>query len=127
MKRIFYFIILAWLTAAAISCQKEKPQPALANISIQIEVQDNSVPVTNALVFLKASAIEFPGANTTVYDRSDTVSSVGTVTLDSLFRGNYYLYSAGFDGTDSVFGSKAIVLTEANDNQLIEIRLDVSK
>lgn len=113
--------------AVGITCKKEKPLPAVANISIRVEVQHNSVPVTNARVFLEASAIEFPGTDTTVYDWSDTVNAFGKVTFDSLFIGNYYIYSEGLSGTDIVSGSLAVVLTEANENQVVDVILPVSK
>ncbi len=127
LKRIFHMIILACLMVAGITCKKEKPQPAVANINIQVEVQYNSIPVTSARVFLKASTTAFPGADTTVYDWSDKVNVFGKVTFDSLFIGNYYLYSAGFNGTDSVFGSAAIVLSESDAFGVVETVLPLSK
>ena len=86
-----------------------------------------SKPVTNASVYLKTSAIEFPGADTTLYEFNYTVNSFGRTTFDSLFTGNYYIYSVGFDGTDSVFGSQPIVLTESNANSTLQTVLSVSK
>ena len=79
---------LFFLIVVGISCNKEKPQPAVANISIQVEVVDNSLPLLTARVFLKVSAIEFPGTDTTVYDQRDSVNIFGKVTFDSLFIGN---------------------------------------
>lgn len=127
LKKTLNFIVLVGLLGVGITCKKENPLPARGNISLQVSVFSNSIPLSNARVYLKGSAIEFPGDDTLLYTFSESSNIFGKAKFDTLFTGNYYLYSLGFNGVDTVMGLMAIVLGEGQENSTVTATLALSK
>jgi len=65
----------------------------------------HSVPIKGAIIYIKYNAKDFPGEDVSVYDDSGVVDTMPGEDphfhFDGLKRGNYYLYSVGYDSTIS--------------------------
>jgi len=127
MKNTTFPIIMAWLMFASFSCKNDQPQPAHGKIAVKVSVMYDTITVTNARVFLEPKVTAFPGTDTTLYDWKESVNTQGSVTFYSLFTGNYYLYSEGMSGVDTLAGSQAIVLAKSDEHTTIQTTLAVSK
>lgn len=69
-------------------------------------IMHHNIPIPNATIYIKYGAEEFPGDDISIYDDSQEADSTGYYSFDNLNKGDYYLYSRGYDATilDSVSG-----------------------
>jgi hypothetical protein len=107
MKKLFYFILLSAAFSFATSCIKEGPG---GKASIKGKVVYNSTPVPGAVVYIKYGAKVSPGTDVTYYDASVNASATAEYEFTDLKRGDYYLFSVGFDSTlvQTVTGGKYV-------------------
>ncbi|MBI2721954.1 MAG: hypothetical protein HYX39_07250 [Bacteroidetes bacterium] len=80
------------------SCKKEGPG---GKASISGRILHHSLPITNATIYIKYGAQEFPGTDPSAYDVSVTAGTDGTYAFIELRKGNYYLFSIGYDSAIS--------------------------
>ena len=93
MKKLVLIGLPLIITAAFFSCKKNQLG---GNHTITGVVAHHSKVITNATVFIKLNASEFPGADTTLYDDKVKVDANGNYTI-KCYKGNYYLYGYGYD------------------------------
>ena len=98
------------------ACDKKPPEVLEGNIKIKAQVKHHEIPVSDAIVYIKHNSGDFPGEDLSLYNIGKEVDSLGITHFQKLFPGNYYLYAVGFDGVDSVFGAKPVVLTNEMKN-----------
>jgi hypothetical protein len=101
MKRLLSISLLAIsLSLTTISCKKEGPG---GNTDLNIYVRHHEVLIPGAVVYIKYGQREFPGHNSENYDSQTlagtTGSDAGYASFKGLRKGNYYLYSVGYDTT----------------------------
>lgn len=102
------------------SCRKvneQNPVIVTGTISCTVHVKHHTWGVPAINVYIKRNASTFPGKDTARYDTFKTTDTQGMVTFDSLYPGNYFLYSQGYDPIwgDTVIGYQPLVL---NDNSV---------
>ena len=111
-------MVLLLLLAMLYSCKKNTELHAekiTGKIACTVKVKHHNWEVPDIMVCLKANTNVFPGYDTAKYDRYFITDTQGNVTFDSLFPGNYYLYSRGFDiiWGDTVIGYAPLVINES--------------
>lgn len=88
-------IFLAILSIAIIaSCKKEGIG---GKASVTGKILHHSLPIPNATVYIKYGTQEFPGVDPSAYDASVTAGADAKYTFTELRKGNYYLFSIGYD------------------------------
>jgi len=126
-------IVLLLLLALLYGCKKNtelQTERIAGKFSCIVKVKHHSWEVPGIKVCLKANTTAFPGYDTAKYDRIFITDTQGNVNFDSLFPGNYYLYSRGFDMIwgDTVIGYAPIVINESTiSNNTLSTTLYVSE
>jgi len=93
MKKIFY---LLFSISFLFSCSKEGPG---GKATIHGLVKHYGAPIPGADVYIKYGAKESPGTNITYYDASVAADANAYYEFVDLKKGDYYLFSVGFDST----------------------------
>ena len=111
-------MLLLLLLALLYSCKKSNEinaEKIAGKVSCTIKVKHHSWEVPGIIVCLKANTTAFPGYDTSKYDRYCITDTQGNAIFDSLFPGNYYLYSKGLDiiWGDTVIGYAPLVINES--------------
>jgi hypothetical protein len=110
MKRSNLFILfISVLFFVSVSCKKEGIG---GKSSISGYVNHHGLRIPNAVVYIKYGATEFPGTDLAKYDDKTTSDASAYYEIKNLRRGNYYLYSLGFDNSinEVVSGGVAVKL-----------------
>ncbi|MBA3704472.1 MAG: hypothetical protein H0W84_00800 [Bacteroidetes bacterium] len=87
------FCIMFFITI--ISCKEGNG--GKSNVSGYVKHHDKKIP--NAVVYIKYGATDFPGTNTANYDVSVTADASAHYEFKDLRKGDYYLYSVGYDNS----------------------------
>lgn len=87
-----FLLLLAPMTLLT-SCKKNAIG---GNSVLQGYVMHHSKYISNAHVFIKFNATEFPGTDTTKYDAKVTANANGYYQV-KVYQGSYYLYGYGYD------------------------------
>jgi hypothetical protein len=126
--RIQTLFIIFIFSGILISCSKnsaDPPQKVVGTIACQVVVKHHTWGVPGIAVHLKRNVQTFPGYDTSVYDLHRTTDTQGTVLFDSLYPGNYYLYSRGYDliWGDTVTGYSLLSINDSSvsDNAITSI------
>jgi hypothetical protein len=79
--------------------------------------------ISNATIYIKYNAKEFPGESTAVYDDYKTAGANGQVKFEGLKRGDYYFYGIGFDSTinQTVVGGIPVQLLQKSGEKIIDV------
>ena len=126
-------IVLLLLLAMLYGCKKNtelQAEKITGKIACTVKVKHHNWEVPGLKVSLKANTTVFPGYDDTQYDRFLVTDTYGNVTFDSLFPGNFYLFSKGFDiiWGDTVIGYAPLVLNESTiSNNTLSTTLYVSE
>lgn len=95
---ILAILVLSLITF--ISCKKEGTG---GKVKLGVFVKHHKELIPNAVVYIKYGAKEFPGADSKNYDNSAICGNdgldLGYTHFKDLKKGNYYLYSVGYDST----------------------------
>lgn len=91
MKKYFIYSLL--LSLFFISCKKNE-LGGKAEIKGQVKHHTKIIP--NAAIYIKFNAKEFPGTDTSVYDKTVYSDANGNYTI-KCYKGDYYLYAVGID------------------------------
>lgn len=81
------------------SCKKEGIG---GKSSVSGFVKHHVVPIPNAVVYIKYGATEFPGSDVSLYDASTVTDASAKYEFKELQKGDYYLYSVGYDSAISL-------------------------
>lgn len=74
------------------------PEGRTGQLTMVFKLVHHTRPIPGCRVFLKYSAGEFPGADTTKYDYAvSAASNSAYASIDSLNCGTYYVYAVGID------------------------------
>lgn len=60
-------------------------------------VRHHTKNIPNAVVYIKYGASELPSTNPSSYDAQVTADALGHYQIENLYKGNYYLFSIGWD------------------------------
>lgn len=133
-KKIFRYTFLLLCTALFFSaCEKDNGGSvgtAKGKIVMTVDVRHHQWGVPGIPVYLKYNASEFPGTNTSLYNRSAVTSQNGSVQFNELSLGNYYLYARGYDPAwgDTVCGQHLAVVDAASaGGNMVDVVLYVSE
>lgn len=101
--------LITILLFAFVSCKKEGPG-GKATVKGYVMHHDDYIP--NATVYIKYGATDFPGSDVSKYNTSVQADGSGYYEIHNLQKGDYYLYSVGFDVdiSENVYGGTAIKL-----------------
>ncbi len=91
------------------SCYKEG-NGGKSSVNGYVAHHSNRIP--NANVYIKYGAVEFPGTDVSKYNASVTCDGGGYYEIKDLRKGDYYLYSVGYDSSimENVSGGIGIKL-----------------
>jgi len=117
MKKIFYILLFSSLLFA---CTKEGPGGKAA---IQGSVKHHTALIPHAVVYIKYGAKDLPGTNVTHYDASVTADANAHYEFADLKKGNYYLFSVGFDSAivQTVSGGTPVILKSKTETVTADI------
>lgn len=115
MKKLSLLIIVSVFAFTA--CKKEGTG---GKSSVSGAVKHHSLVIPNAVVYIKYGATEFPGNDVSLYDASTTASSSAQYEFKELQKGDYYLYSVGYDSAISmpVTGGLGVFLKNREDKKV---------
>lgn len=117
---------VAFIAAAfvIISCKKNGTG---GDHTIAAFPKHHGVTIPNATVYIKYGATELPGKNASDFDDAKTAVKEGSgdahAHFEGLLKGDYYIYSVGYDSTVSemVSGGVAVKLTGKSGEKDVEI------
>jgi hypothetical protein len=92
MKKIILLIIISLFVGIS-SCKKNQLD---GTATITGTVRHHAKLITNATVFIKFKATEFPGSDTTQYDAKVKTDANGKYSI-KCYKGEYYLFGSGYD------------------------------
>ena len=118
MKKLVFLIACIILLYA---CKKEGTG---GKATVQGVVNHHNLPIPNAVVYIKYGAKEFPGTNLTDYDAKVTAGSVSAeYKFENLKKGDYYLYSIGYDSSisESVTGGVPILVKKKTETVTVDV------
>ncbi len=134
MKLVINLFLLTSILFAA--CKKNEEHNDSGQVVIRgtnrliVSVMHHTWAVTNADLFLKNNAVEFPGTDTLLYNWKKTSDISGIAVFDNLFEGNYFLYAKGFDqvfGANVIGASPAVLNSSTLTNNEIYVTLYVTE
>lgn len=123
MKKIT-FIALTFLILAFSACKKNDTG---GENTIAAYPKHHGLIIPNATVFIKYGATELPGVNAVDFDDSKVAVKEGSglahAHFEGLLKGDYYLYSVGFDSTinEAVSGGIAVKITSKKGEQVVDV------
>jgi hypothetical protein len=123
MKKIN--LITLFLSMLALSACKKNGTGGENNIAAFPKHHGTEIP--NATVFIKYGATELPGTSASDFDDSRIAVKEGSgaahAHFDGLLKGNYYIYSVGYDSTvkETVSGGIAVKITTKSGSQDVEV------
>jgi hypothetical protein len=123
MKKL-NFIALTFAILAFSACKKNGTG---GDNAIAAFPKHHGLPIPNATVFIKYGATELPGTSASDFDDSKVAVKEGTVAahahFDGLLKGNYFIYSIGFDSTinETVSGGIAVKIKTKSGEQDVEV------
>lgn len=105
----------------SVQCHKKTVDMGNASLSGAVMHHNDSIP--NAKVYLKINALEFPGTFSGLYDDSLVCHEWQGYNFSHLKKGNYYLYSIGYDSSihAPVSGGLPVKIDVAGKNIHIDI------
>lgn len=102
IKRAMLFL-LAVSCFLIVSCKKEEGPGGKAELSVFVKHHDDLIP--GAIVYIKFGARELPGTNPSDFDDYAVCGTegddLGHLLFKDIQKGDYYLYSVGYDSTSS--------------------------
>jgi hypothetical protein len=120
IKILFFFALLITLS----SCKKNQ----LGGSSvIKGKVSHHSKAISNAIIYIKFNAKEFPGNEIELYDHSLSSDVNGEFSI-ACYKGDYYLFAKGID--DQLSQQKNVsggVPVNIRNNEIVEMNLAVSE
>lgn len=96
MKKILAYHLILLMLMVTFSCKKNQLG---GKASVKGRVIHHSLPIANAIVYIKFNATEFPGDDLSLYNTSVTADAQGNYEITNFYKGNYYLYAKGYDYT----------------------------
>ena len=122
MKKVMIFGAIALFGLS--SCKKNQ----LGGSSvIKGKVSHHSKAISNAIIYIKFNAKEFPGKEIELYDHSLSSDLNGEFSI-ACYKGDYYLFAKGIDDQSTqqkdVFGGAPVNI---RNNEIVEMNLAVSE
>jgi hypothetical protein len=96
MKKKSYLITILSFSLFFFACKKNQLG---GKSTIEGKVIHHSKAISDATVYIKMGATEFPGDDISKYDFEVTADANGNFKVESLYKGDYYLYAIGKDFT----------------------------
>jgi hypothetical protein len=125
IKNTSFLIILTTLLLLHSSCVK----PGKGGMAeIKGNVLHHTVPIPNAIVCIKYGAKEFPGEDLNIYDEQIiTTGTEASYEFKDLKRGDYYLFSIGYDSTimEAVKGGVPVLIVKKSES--VDINIPVTE
>ena len=122
------FFLFAVLVATTSSCKKNGTG---GEAEIGCHVKHHGILIPGARIYIKYGAKEFPGKDVSVYDDNKVTGTVGEskahTHFTNLLRGNYYLYSIGYDSAISKTVSGGIPVEIKDSHEHLEIDVPVTE
>jgi hypothetical protein len=124
----YYFrgagLVLLLLAVLLFSCRKEGPG---GKGSINGYVKHLNRPIPRAIVYIKYGTQKFPGNNVTYYDANVIADANAHYEFADLKRGDYYLFSVGFDSSAVVPVSGSIPVVIKNKTETVTADITVTE
>jgi hypothetical protein len=113
------------------SCSKKDDTPAIPHPAGTHQITGYVVHhqriIPNASVFLKQNVTEFPGTDTSLYERIVQCDQQAKYQFEKLNAGNYYLYSTGYDTAARVSVTGGIPIIIGENEPIKEIDVPVTE
>lgn len=122
--KIKLVIFYTFLAVATISCKKNGTG---GENTIAAFPKHHGVSIPNATVYIKYGATELPGQNASDFDDAKTAVVEGSTAahahFEGLLKGDYYIYSVGFDSAvnEVVSGGIAVKIKSKSGEQDVEV------
>jgi len=135
MKILNIISTIALIGLTFTNCTKEEEEiviqetPGIGGTSIITgHVKHHDVHIPNATVYIKYGATELPGTDSSDFD-DYTVASTGDghYEFEELKKGNYYLYSTGYDSTISEIVKGGVPTRINSEPETVEIDIPVAE
>jgi hypothetical protein len=123
MKKL-NLIVFGLFTIAIVGCKKNGTG---GDNTIAAFPKHHGVSIPNATVYIKYGATELPGLNASDFDDSKIAVKEGSgaahAHFEGLLKGDYYIYSVGFDSTvnETVTGGVAVKITSKSGEKDVDI------
>jgi len=119
-KKILKFIILVLALTQCFSCKKEGLG---GKATITGSVLHHSLPIPNAVIYIKYGTNELPGTDPSAYDASVTADANAKFEFKDLRKGKYYLFSIGYDSAifQTVRGGMPVEIKKKSESKNIDL------
>lgn len=122
MKKLHFLLVLPLLgfLLSLSSCTKEGFG---GEAKISGGVAHHGLRIPEAQIYIKFNATELPGTLVSEFDASVVADAQGNYTIENLKKGDYYLYSVGYDTSISevVRGGLSVKIEEADQSLAVNI------
>ena len=125
MKLLRLFLATLVLALTLVACEKEGLG---GKATITGHVKHHDTPIPNATVYIKYGARELPGTDPSDFDAQTVASSGdGHYEFTDLQKGDYYLFSIGFDSTISEAVKGGIPVNINKKSETLEVNIPVTE
>ena len=124
MKKKYSYFLFLLPVLLLVSCGKEGPGGKGA---IHGMVMHHSAIIPGAVVYIKYGTQESPGSNITYYDASVTSDSGAHYEFADLRKGDYYLFSVGFDSSSAQTVNGGIPVEIKNKTETVSADVPVTE
>jgi hypothetical protein len=128
MKYIISLVLVIFLSTTFFSCKKNGTG---GESEISVFVKHHETIISGATVYIKYGAKEFPGTDLSKYDNSKVCGTIGHLAghahFEEMLKGDYYLYSVGYDSTISQAVSGGIYVRVKSKHEHVEVDVPVTE
>ena len=120
MKTTIKILSVILVMAVISSCKKEGTG---GKATITGYVKHHSAPIPNATVYIKYGAKESPGTDPSNYDANVTADTSAKYVFKDLAKGDYYLFSIGYDSaiSNTVYGGTGATIKKKTEAVQVDV------
>jgi hypothetical protein len=132
-------LLIVFLISAIVfsGCKEDAPVVVPANgVRVNLFINHHEVPIPYCSVFVKNNTVDFPGQDTTLYDKRYVTDANGRLTISGIPNGQsaYIFYAKGIDpnwdttGTTPVWGHNFVITdTRTGESKDYSLNINVSE
>ncbi len=123
MKTLKTTILFALFLSLVFTSCKKNGTGGDATITMTVKHHDLIIP--EATIYIKYDAKDLPGTDLSAYDDNVKADANGYAKFEGLLKGDYYLYSVGYDSSisETVNGGLGVVISKRSEIKEVTVQV----